>query len=109
MQNKVDVQSAWPAAMAEAAVQAEHWLNLVRQIGKMAMRTDRRFLATSDPLSKSSPIGLYAKLRQIKTNKNAFVCSTEMHSVGTCYLFYIFSRLNVLMRFDVTVIFVNAR
>jgi len=31
-------------------VQAEHRLNLARQIGKMATRIDRRVLATSDPL-----------------------------------------------------------
>jgi len=34
---------------AVAAVQAEHRLNLERQIGKMATRIDRRFLATSNP------------------------------------------------------------
>jgi len=35
---------------AEAVVQAEHPLNLARQIGKMATRIDRQFLAMSDPL-----------------------------------------------------------
>ena len=48
---KVDVQSAVPETAAEAAVvQAEHRLNPTKQIGKMAVRIDRRFLATSDPL-----------------------------------------------------------
>jgi len=41
--------------LAEAAVQVEHWLNLarfrVRQIGKMATRIYRRFLAMSDSLA----------------------------------------------------------
>ena len=34
VQSKVDVLSAPPATVAEAAVQAEHRLNLARQIGK---------------------------------------------------------------------------
>ena len=42
--SKVDVLGAQPA------VQVEHRLNLARQIGKMAMRIDCRFLAASDPL-----------------------------------------------------------
>ena len=43
VQSKVDVLSAPPATAVEAAVQAEHRLNLVRQIGKMAMRINHRF------------------------------------------------------------------
>jgi len=46
----VDVLGTPPATAAETAVQAEHRLNLARQIGKMATRIDRRFLATSDVL-----------------------------------------------------------
>ena len=42
------ILSALPAMAAE--VQAEHRLNLARQIGKMAMRIERQFLAMSDPL-----------------------------------------------------------
>jgi len=38
------------AAETETTVQAEHRLNLARQIGKMATRIDRRFLAMSYPL-----------------------------------------------------------
>jgi len=38
------------ATKAESSVQAEHRLNLARQIGKMATRIDRRFLSRSDPL-----------------------------------------------------------
>jgi len=45
---------ASPATAAEAALQVEHRLKLARLsprlIGKMAMRIDRRFLATSDAL-----------------------------------------------------------
>jgi len=35
---------------SKVAVQAEHQLNLARQIVEMATRIDRRFLATCDPL-----------------------------------------------------------
>jgi len=48
----VDVLGGPPATTADAAVQAEHQLNLARQIGKMATRIDRQFLATSVPLGK---------------------------------------------------------
>jgi len=48
--SKLDVLGGPPATAAEATVHAEHWLNLARQIGKMAMRIDCRFLATSDAL-----------------------------------------------------------
>jgi len=49
---KVDelTKSTTPATAAETTVQAEHRLNLARQIGKMATRIDRRFLAMSYPL-----------------------------------------------------------
>ena len=50
VQSKVDVLGGPLAMAAEATVQAEHRLDLAGQIGKMAMRIDRRFLATSDPL-----------------------------------------------------------
>ena len=50
VQSKVDVLGGLPATTAEAAVQAKHRLNLARQIGKMATRIDRQFLATSYPL-----------------------------------------------------------
>jgi len=52
VQGKVAVLGGLPASTAEAAVQAEHRLNLARHIGKMATRIDRQFLATSDPLGK---------------------------------------------------------
>jgi len=58
VQSKVDVLGG-PPVMA-AAVQAEHRLNLARQIGKMATRIDRRFLATSDPL-----IGFMCNLQNV--------------------------------------------
>jgi len=45
VQSKVDVLSALPATAAEATVQVEHRLNLVRQIGKMATRIDRHFFS----------------------------------------------------------------
>jgi len=51
VQSKVVILSAQPATTAEAAVQAEHRLNLTRQYGKMDMRIDRHYLATSDPLA----------------------------------------------------------
>jgi len=35
---------------SKTAVQAEHRLNLARQIVEMVTRIDRRFLATSDPI-----------------------------------------------------------
>ena len=44
------VLSALPVTVEEADVQTESQLNLARQIGKMATRIDRRFLATSDIL-----------------------------------------------------------
>ena len=47
VQSKVDTP---PATASEAAVKAEHKLNLARQIGKIATRIDRRFLAISDAL-----------------------------------------------------------
>jgi len=50
VQSKVDVLGGPTVMTTESAVQAEHRLNLARQIGKMATRIDRRFLATSDPL-----------------------------------------------------------
>jgi len=50
VQSKVDVLGGPPATVAEATVQAEHRLNLSRQIVKTATRIDHRFLATSDPL-----------------------------------------------------------
>ena len=50
VQSKVDVLGGPPAMAAEAAVQAEHQLNLVTSRDQMATRIDRRFLATSDPL-----------------------------------------------------------
>ena len=49
VQSKVDILSTLPAIVVEAAVQAEHQLNLARQIGKMATRTDRWFLARAIP------------------------------------------------------------
>ena len=51
MQSKIDVQGAPPVTAVEATVQVEHTLNLVRQIGKMTTRIDRRSLATSDALN----------------------------------------------------------
>ena len=51
----MDVLGGVTATAAESAVEAEHRLNLVRQIGKMATRIDRRFLATSDPLVWAQP------------------------------------------------------
>jgi len=53
-QSKLDVLGGPPATAAEAVVQAEHRLNLARQIVKIATRIDRRFLATSDPLQLTS-------------------------------------------------------
>jgi len=53
VQSKVDVLGGLPATTAEAAVQAKHRLNLARQIGKMATRIDRQFLATNYPLSRT--------------------------------------------------------
>ena len=50
IQSKVDVLGGPPATAAEAALQAEHWLNLARQIGKMAKRMNCQFLAMSDAL-----------------------------------------------------------
>jgi len=52
VQSKVDVLGGPPATAAEAAMQAEHQLNLVtsRETDQMATRIDRQFLATSDPL-----------------------------------------------------------
>jgi len=50
VQSKLDVLSALPATAAEADVQVENQLNLTRHIGKMAMRIDHWFLATSDAL-----------------------------------------------------------
>ena len=50
VQSKVDVLGGQPATAAEDFVQAEHRLNLARQIRKMATRIDRQFLATSNPL-----------------------------------------------------------
>jgi len=49
-QNKVDVLGGPPVTAAEATVQVEHLLNLTRQIGKIATRIDRQFLAASYPL-----------------------------------------------------------
>jgi len=40
VRSKVDLVVGPPAMAAEAAVQAEHRLNLARQIGKMAARID---------------------------------------------------------------------
>jgi len=42
VQSKVDILGTLPA---------EHWLNLVRQIRKMATRINRQFLAVSDALN----------------------------------------------------------
>ena len=50
-QSKVDILGGPPVMPAEATVQVEHRLNLARQIGKIATRIDRRFLAMSDPLT----------------------------------------------------------
>jgi len=50
VQSKLDVLGGPPAMAAETTVQAEHRLNLARQIGKMATRIDRQFLANSDTL-----------------------------------------------------------
>jgi len=50
VQSNVDVLDGPTAMAVDAAVQVEHRLNLARQIGKMATRIGRRFLATSDPL-----------------------------------------------------------
>jgi len=53
-QNKVEVLALLggpPVMPAEATVQVEHRLNLARQIGKIATRIDRRFLAMNDPLT----------------------------------------------------------
>ena len=47
VQSKVDVLGGPTVMAAVSAVQAEHRLNLARQIGKMATRIDRQFLATS--------------------------------------------------------------
>jgi len=52
VQSKVHILGVPPAAAAEAAVQVEHQLNLAKQIRKMAMRIDCRFLATSDALTE---------------------------------------------------------
>ena len=57
VQNKLDVLGGPPVMAGEADVQVEHRLYLARQIGKMATRIDRQFLATSVVLSqnKSKP------------------------------------------------------
>jgi len=51
VQSKVDILGGPTATTAVSAVQTEHPLNLIRQIGKMATRIDRQFLATIDPLT----------------------------------------------------------
>ena len=53
VQSKVNVLGGPPTTAAEAVSQVEHQFNLARQIGKMATRIDRRFLATSDPLQNT--------------------------------------------------------
>ena len=45
MQSKVDVLGGPTAMTAVSAVQAEHRLNLAKQIRKMATRIDRRFFS----------------------------------------------------------------
>jgi len=45
VQSKVDVLSAPPATTAEIAVQAEHRLNLAKQIRKMATKIDHWFFS----------------------------------------------------------------